>query len=120
MMRKILALILLFALPLAAAPKKHSKKGQTQPDPARVVQIQEALTAHGYEPGNSWGETQEVCRKIADEHGWQNMHAPDTRVLILLGLAPNLDPEVATLPGNALDRDERKWVEEHGLPKNER
>lgn len=103
------------------APKKKSHlKGQTQPDPARIAQIQEALTAHGYAPGKTWAETKEVCRKIADEHEWQNMYAPDTRVLILIGLMPNLDPDVAKLPGNQLDKDQRKWVEQNGLPKNER
>ena len=103
-----------------ATPKHKAKKGQMQPDPERIVQIQAALAAHGYAPGKTWGETKEVCRKIADEHGWQNMYAPDTRVLILIGLAPNLDPDVATMPGNALDRDQRKWVEDNGLPKSER
>jgi hypothetical protein len=101
------------------APKHKTKKGQMQPDPQRIAEIQAALTAHGYAPGNTWLETKEVCRKIADEHGWQNMYAPDTRVLILLGLTNN-DPDVATLPGNQLDKDQRQWVEQNGLPKSER
>src|ERR1700675_674633 len=115
----ILIIFILTALFLAvfsahAAPKRKLK-GQTQPDPQRIAEIQAALTAHGFAPGKTWAETKEVCRKIADEHEWQNMYAPDVRVLILIGLMPNLDPEVATLPGNQIDRDERKWVEQNGL-----
>jgi hypothetical protein len=56
-----------------------------QPSVERIAAIQSALKAHGYEPGNTWKQTQEVCRKIADEHMWQTDHAPDARVLILLG-----------------------------------
>ena len=119
-MKTLLILVLLFALPLAAAPKKKRLKGQTQPDPQRIAEIQAALAAHGYAPGTTWAETKEVCRKIADEHEWQNMYAPDTRVLILIGLLPNLDQDVAKLPGNQLDKDQRKWVEQNGLPKGER
>jgi len=101
------------ALPLLlAAPKP--KKGQAQPDTKRVAEIQQALTDHGYNPGKTWRETRATCRKIADEHGWQNMFAPDARVLALLGLAPNLSLNETDLKPNSLDSDERKWVEEHG------
>ena len=111
---------LFFAVLSAHGSPKHKLKGQTQPDPQRIAEIQAALAAHGYAPGTTWAETKEVCRKIADEHEWQNMYAPDTRVLILIGLMPNLDPDVAKLPGNQIDRDERKWVEQNGVPKSER
>jgi hypothetical protein len=106
-----LALILLTS-PIMAAPKP--KKGQTQPDAKRVAEIQQALTDHGYSAGKNWKETRAACRKIADEHGWQNMFAPDARVLALLGLAPNLILNEADLKPNSLDDDERKWVESHG------
>jgi hypothetical protein len=109
-MNKFLAVALLCAAPLAAAPKP--KKAQTQPDPKRVVEIQQALTAHGFPPGANWKETRAICRHIADDHGWQNMFAPDARVLYLLGLAPNLAPD--DMKPNTLDADERKWVEDHG------
>lgn len=95
-----------------AAPKP--KKGQTQPDAKRVAEIQQALTDHGYPSGNTWRETRASCRKIADEHGWQNMFAPDARVLAVLGLAPNLKLNEADLKPNSLDTDERQWVEQHG------
>jgi len=93
----------------ATSPKKHSAKGaQMQPSVERIAAIQSALKAHGYEPGNTWKQTQEVCRKIADEHMWQTDHAPDARVLILLGLAgPHADPAVAQMQGDRLDKDQR-------------
>jgi hypothetical protein len=89
--------------------KKHSAKGaQMEPSLERIAEIQSALKAHGYEPGSTWKETQEVCRKIADEHMWQTDHAPDARVLILLGLAgPHADPAVAQMHGDRLDKDQR-------------
>lgn len=115
----VIAALFIAVLSAHGAPKHKTKKGQMQPDPQRIAEIQAALTAHGYAPGKTWPETKEVCRKIADEHGWQNMFAPDTRVLILLGLTNN-DPDVANMPGNQLDKDQRKWVEQNGLPKSER
>ena len=116
----VIAALFFAVLSAHAAPKHKAKKGQMQPDPQRIAEIQAALAAHGYQPGTTWAETKEVCRKIADEHEWQNMYAPDTRVLILLGLVPNGDPDVANMPGNQLDKDQRKWVEQNGLPKGER
>jgi hypothetical protein len=84
-------LILLFATTLYAAPKR----AQTQPTPQRVAEIQTALKSHGFEPGTTWKETQESCRKVADAHLWQTDYAPDARVLILIGLGgPNSDSSV--------------------------
>lgn len=109
------SLILLFSAPSvfatrtsAVQPKKHARNAQMQPSPERIAEIQSALKAHGYEPGSTWEETQEVCRKIADEHQWQTDHAPDARVLILLGLAgPYANPAVAQMQGGRLDNDQR-------------
>jgi hypothetical protein len=116
----VIAALFIAVLSAHGAPKHKTKKGQMQPDPQRIAEIQAALTVHGFAPGTTWAETKEVCRKIADDHGWQNMYAPDTRVLILIGLLPNLDQDVAKLPGNQIDKDERKWVEQNGVPKSER
>jgi len=89
-------------------PKKLSRNAQIQPGSERIAEIQSALKTNGYEAGNTWEETQEVCRKIADEHQWQTDHAPDARVLILLGLAgPHADPAVAQMQGGRLDNDQR-------------
>jgi hypothetical protein len=88
--------------------KRHTDTRQAQPSLQRVAEIQAALKAHGYEPGETWEETKEVCRRIADEHQWQTDHAPDARVLILLGLAgPHADPAVTQLEGGRLDKDQR-------------
>lgn len=79
-------LILFFAASLTAGtpPQVHLRhaapKTQMQPSPQRIAEIQAALKAHGYDPGTTWEETQEVCRKIADEHQWQTDHPPDARV----------------------------------------
>jgi hypothetical protein len=82
---------------------------QTEPTPKRVSQIQAALKEHGYEPGRNWHETQEVCRKIADAHKWQINHAPDARVLILIGLGNDYsDYWVAQQQGNHLDQGQRR------------
>ena len=96
----------------ARTPSTHhsstSESSQAQPAPERIAEIQAALKAHGYEPGDTWEETQEVCRKIADEHMWQTDHAPDARVLILLGLGgPHSDPAVTQMQGDRLDNDQR-------------
>jgi hypothetical protein len=77
---------------------------QLQPDGKRVKQIQSALTSHGYQSGKTWTETQDILRQIARDHHWQVLHAPDARVLILLGLGnKDSDPDVLTAPPNHLD-----------------
>lgn len=103
---------LLAASLFARTPSTHhsstSESTQAQPAPERIAEIQAALKAHGYEPGDTWEETREVCRKIADEHMWQTDHAPDARVLILLGLGgPHSDPAVTQMQGDRLDNDQR-------------
>lgn len=88
--------------------KRPAAKLQMQPSPQRIAEIQAALKAKGYDPGSNWEETQEVCRKIADEHLWQTDHAPDVRVLILLGLGgQHSDLSVAQMNGSRLDKDQR-------------
>ena len=77
---------------------------QTQPDAKRVHQIQAALLDHGFKPGRTWAETQEICRGIARDHGWQTLHAPDARVLILIGLGnKNSDLDVIMWGHDHLD-----------------
>ena len=98
----------LFAKTPSTSHSKNSESVQAQPAPERIAEIQAALKAHGYEPGDTWEETREVCRKIADEHMWQTDHAPDARVLILLGLGgPHSDPSVTQMQGDRLDNDQR-------------
>jgi hypothetical protein len=77
---------------------------QTQPDAKRVREIQAALVSHGFEPGRSWSETQELLRDIARSHHWQTHRAPDARVLIILGLGNKYsDPDVLLEEHNRLD-----------------
>lgn len=81
---------------------------QMQPDPKRILEIKAALVAHGYEPGKSWPEVQEVLRGIARDHHWQTHHAPDARVLILLGLGNKYsNPDVTNEGRNHLDGPEK-------------
>ena len=76
-----------------------------QPSPQRIAEIEAALKAHGYEPGTTWEEREKFAGKIADEHMWQTDHAPDVRVLILIGLAgPHSDPAVAQMHGDRRSR----------------
>lgn len=77
---------------------------QLQPDPKRVLEIRAALITHGYEPGKTWPEIQMQLREIARLHHWQTRHAPDARVLILLGLGNKYSDESVTFEGrNHLD-----------------
>lgn len=103
-------LIFIVASSLSAQTHKQpvTEASQVEPNPERVAEIQSALSSHGYDPGTTWEQTQEVCRKIADEHGWQTDHAPDARVLILIGLGgPHSDPAVTQMHGDRLDQDQR-------------
>lgn len=94
---------LLFLL-LATAFSLNASAKQTQPDPKRQAQIRAALASHGFQPGKNWRETQEVLRQIARDHHWQHQHAPDARVLILLGLGnPHSNPAVLDMPPSILE-----------------
>jgi hypothetical protein len=95
---KAAALFLSLTLACGAYPN------QVQPSPKRVHEIQEALRAHGFKPGETWHDTQEACRDIQREHHWQTHFAPDARVLILIGLGNKYsDPEVLMNGSNHLD-----------------
>jgi hypothetical protein len=77
---------------------------QLQPDAKRQREIRTALTQHGYPAGKTWNDTQVILKGIAQEHHWQRTHAPDARVLILLGLgSKHSDPAVLDLPPSILE-----------------
>jgi hypothetical protein len=83
----VIALLLATAPALLANHKFHPK--QTQPDKARVLEIQDALVREGRLPAASgnWDKpTWDALRAIATEHGWSTCHVPDARVLNVLGL----------------------------------
>jgi hypothetical protein len=103
------ALCLLLSISILASPKTKLKKGQRQPDAARVAEIQAALVANGYESGKTWDETKEILRDIADKREWQTDYAPDARVLgcvLHLGNV-NFDSYVCDAPPNKLDQLQR-------------
>src|SRR5271169_6005994 len=88
-MKATLAVALLLAIaPVVLANHKFKPK-QTQPDKARVLQIQDALVREGkllVTTGNWDKLTIEALRGMAAEHGWGTCHVPDARVLNILGL----------------------------------
>jgi hypothetical protein len=93
---RLLVFLLLISMCVTDA---SSRTRQTLPDLKRQKQIREALVLHGYAPGRNWTETVQVLKQIAREHHWQFKHAPDARVLILLGLGNKYsDPAVLALP----------------------
>lgn len=77
---------LICVLLLASSLTAKGKPGQLVPDPKRQAAIRAALVEHGYESGKTWVQTQDILREIARVHHWQHVHAPDARVLILLGI----------------------------------
>jgi len=95
---RLLLLVLLLAFSTCAKSK------QLVPDAKRQREIRAALVEHGYKSGKTWSETQEILRDIAREHHWQHVHAPDARVLILLGLGnEHSNPWILEAPDNRLD-----------------
>lgn len=79
---------------------------QRQPDPKRVKEIAVALNSKDFTPTilKTWPEVQLACREIARARGWQTSHAPDARVLILLGLGNKFsNPAVTEAGPNHLD-----------------
>jgi hypothetical protein len=73
-----------------AAPKLH---GQQAIDPARVMEIQQALIREHYLPGpadGKWDEsTKAAMQKYQAAQGWQTKLMPDSRALKKLGLGPD-------------------------------
>lgn len=106
----IVALVLILASAGLAAPKKKVI-GQKEIAPARALEIQNALVAHGYsvETTGVWDrQTKLALYKIADDMEWQINHVPDARVLILIGLGnPLSDQALAHQKGGQIDRDQR-------------
>ncbi len=101
--------LLLASAVLAGPPTpKKEPKGQKIPTPQRVAEIHDALVSHGFAVGSSWPEVQAVCRKIQEDHLWQTDHAPDARVLGMLGLgSARFNPDVLTGPQDHLDAAQR-------------
>ena len=116
---KFLVVALLLVTPTLSAQHKFKAK-QTQPDKARVLQIQDALVKQGRLPSASgnWDKpTWDALRAIATEHGWSTCHVPDSRVINLLGLGSATAGMGAPPPElsekNILNREQAKWEKDH-------
>jgi peptidoglycan hydrolase-like protein with peptidoglycan-binding domain len=76
-----------------AAPKSPRKRGQQAIDPARVIEIQQALIREHYlngEANGKWDETTKAAmQKYQGDQGWQTKLMPDSRALKKLGLGPD-------------------------------
>jgi hypothetical protein len=114
------ALIFLLFAPLAFANTHHKKQPrQTQPDPARAREIQEALVRAGKltNPSGKWDQpTWNALRDMAQEHGWSTCHVPDARVLNVLGLGSDTAGIAAPTPSDQPDRlaaDLAKYEAQH-------
>ena len=97
------------------AKKSWKSKGQHAITPDRAKEIQAALIQQHYLDSSDatgvWDtKTQEACRKLQADNGWQTKVLPDSRALIKLGLGPDhkdvLNPETAAtspyLPGGGV------------------
>jgi peptidoglycan hydrolase-like protein with peptidoglycan-binding domain len=73
-----------------AAPKLRGQQGI---DPARVLQIQQALIREHYLTGEATGkwdeDTKAAMQKFQADQGWQTKLMPDARALKKLGLGPD-------------------------------
>jgi peptidoglycan hydrolase-like protein with peptidoglycan-binding domain len=77
----------------ASAPKSHKAHGQQAIEPARVMEIQQALIREHYlttEADGKWDATTEAAmQKFQADQGWQTKLMPDSRALKKLGLGPD-------------------------------
>ncbi len=88
-----------------ATSSKPKLRGQQSIDPARTIQIQQALIRQHYLNGEATGEWDQATRdaliKFQDDNHWQTKIVPDSRALIKLGLGPSqqnlLNPETAAI-----------------------
>lgn len=119
-MRKLLTTVLLLAIaPVILANHHKFKPKQTQPDPARTLQIQQALVQTGKLSVTTgvWDKpTLDALRAMANEHGWQTCIVPDARVINVLGLGSDTAGIAAAPPSdgqNPLDRDLMKYAQDH-------
>jgi peptidoglycan hydrolase-like protein with peptidoglycan-binding domain len=83
--------------PASKTAKHHAHKkatpklrGQQAIDPARVMEIQQALIREHYLPGPANGKsTKAAMQKYQADQGWQTKLMPDSRALKKLGLGPD-------------------------------
>ena len=75
------------------ASRSHKVHGQQAIEPARVMEIQQALIREHYltgEANGKWDATTEAAmQKYQADQGWQTKLMPDSRALKKLGLGPD-------------------------------
>jgi Putative peptidoglycan binding domain len=76
-----------------AVAQSHRLHGQQAIEPARVIEIQQALIRAHYlstEANGKWDATTETAmQKFQADQGWQTKLMPDSRALMKLGLGPD-------------------------------
>jgi peptidoglycan hydrolase-like protein with peptidoglycan-binding domain len=76
-----------------AKSSSHRLHGQQAIEPARVMEIQQALIRAHYlstEANGKWDATTEAAmQKFQADQGWQTKLMPDSRALVKLGLGPD-------------------------------
>ena len=76
-----------------AVAQPHRLHGQQAIEPARVIEIQQALIRAHYlstEANGKWDATTEAAmQKFQADQGWQTRLMPDSRALVKLGLGPD-------------------------------
>jgi peptidoglycan hydrolase-like protein with peptidoglycan-binding domain len=80
-------------MPKVAKSSSHKMHGQQSIEPARVMQIQQALIREHYMTGESTGQwdstTAAAMQKYQADQGWQTKLMPDSRAIKKLGLGPD-------------------------------
>ncbi len=90
-----------------SAKRKKRPPTQQTPDPARIREIQEALTARGYpvEVTGSWDpQTAGALKRFQEDNKIENLSGLgklDSLTLIALGLGPNRQPAATGAPAAA-------------------
>jgi len=86
----------------ASQRRREPRRGQQQPTPARIREIQQALIREGYltgEPTGKWdAATREAMRRYQQAHGHPITGKPDALSLIKLGLGPKTAGQAAPRP----------------------
>ncbi len=85
------------------APKSHKVHGQQAIEPARVMEIQQALIREHYlttEADGRWDAgTEAAMQKYQADQGWQTKLMPDSRALKKLGLGPDYSSAINAKTG---------------------
>jgi len=116
--KRLLVVALLLAVSPALFAQHKFRIKQTQPDKARILEIQDALVRRHWLPSASgkWDKpTIAALRALAAERGWPTCHVPDARVLNILGLGASTTG-IAAPPSNdknTVEVEQALWEQDH-------